>query len=195
MNAQQAYDELIRRCKEASVLHSCADVLGWDERTHMPPKGSAHRAEQMALLARLCHERATAPLLGELLAEIERSSLVDDRESTEAANVREIRRSYNRAVKLPQALVEELARVTTRAQQVWQQARKANDFATFLPWLEKIVALKREEAQAVGYSGAPYDALLDEYEPGATTTEVTGVLPELRHQLVPRAPDHEAADT
>ena len=76
MNAQQAYDELIRRCKEASVLHSCADVLGWDERTHMPPKGSAHRAEQMALLARLCHEKATAPLLGELLAEIERSQVV-----------------------------------------------------------------------------------------------------------------------
>src|SRR5205085_1865079 len=142
-------------------------------------------AEQMALLARLCHERATAPLLGELLAEIERSSLVKDRESTEAANVREIRRSYNRAVKLPQALVEELARVTTRAQQVWQQARKANDFATFLPWLEKIVALKREEAQAVGFSGVPYDALLDEYEPGATTAEVTRVFAELREQLVP----------
>ena len=73
MNAQQAYDELIRRCKEASVLHSCADVLGWDERTYMPPRGSAHRAEQMALLARLCHEMATAPILGELLAEVERS--------------------------------------------------------------------------------------------------------------------------
>jgi carboxypeptidase Taq len=185
MNAQQAYDELIRHCKEASILHSCADVLGWDERTYMPPKGSAHRAEQMALLARLCHERATAPILGEWLAEIERSSLVTDRESTEAANVREIRRSYNRAVKLPQALVEELARVTTRAQQVWQQARKANDFATFLPWLEKIVALKREEAQAVGFSGVPYDALLDEYEPGATTAEVTRVFAELREQLVP----------
>ncbi len=185
MNAQQAYDELIRRCKEASVLHSCADVLGWDERTYMPPKGSAHRAEQMALLARLCHEMATTPVIGELLGEVERSPLVKNTDSTEAANVREIRRSYNRAIKLPKALVEELARVTTRAQQVWQQARKANEFPTFLPWLEKIVALKREEAQAIGYSGVPYDALLDEYEPGATTAEVTGVFAELREQLVP----------
>ena len=183
---KQAYNELIRRCKEATVLHSCADVLGWDERTYMPPKGSAHRAEQMALLARLCHEMATAPVIGELLAEVERSPMVKDPESIEAANVREIRRSYNRAVKLPQALVEELARVTTRAQQVWGQTRKDNEFSAFLPWLEKIVHLKREEAEAVGYDGGvPYDALLDEYEPGATTAEVTRVFAELREQLVP----------
>src|SRR5205823_13772511 len=118
---EQAYAELLRRVREAAVLNSCAGLLGWDERTYMPVQGSAHRAEQMALLARLCHEMATAPVIGELLAEVERSPLVQDPESTEAANVREIRRGYDRAVKLPEALVEELARVTTRAQQVWQQ--------------------------------------------------------------------------
>jgi carboxypeptidase Taq len=186
---KQAYDELIRRCKEATVLRSCADVLNWDERTYMPPAGSGHRAEQMALLARLGHEMATAPRIGELLAEVERSPLVRDPESLEAANVREVRRGYDRAVKLPEALVEELARVTTRAQQVWQGARKDNDFAAFLPWLEKIVRLKREEAEAVGYNGrpgaVPYDALLDEYEPGATTAEVTRVFAELQRELVP----------
>ena len=94
-------------------------------------------------------------------------------------NVREIRRAYDRAVKLPQRLVEELARVTSVAQQVWQEARKADDFAAFRPSLEKIVALKREEAQAVGYKGVPYDALLDEYEPGADTAEITRVFAAL----------------
>ena len=186
MDKRQAYGELIRRSKDAGVLRSCAELLGWDERTYMPAAGLAHRAEQMALLARLVHEMATVPAIGELLAAVESSDLVGDRNSIEAANVRELRRSYDRAVKLPAALVEEIARVTTQAQQVWQQARRDSDFASFRPWLEKIVRLKREEAQAVGYgAGVPYDALLDEYEPGATTAEVTRVFAELRDKLAP----------
>jgi carboxypeptidase Taq len=186
MDRNEAYKELIRRCKDAAVLHSCAELLGWDERTYMPPAGSAHRAEQMALLARLVHEMATAPALGDLLAAVEASDLVKEQDSIEAANVRELRRAYDRAAKLPAALVEELARVTTQAQQVWQKARHDNDFASFRPWLEKIIRLKREEASAVGYGhGVPYDALLDEYEPGATTAEVTRTFAELRDTLAP----------
>src|SRR5215471_15412883 len=179
----QAYAELIQRIKEYSLLESCAGVLGWDERTYMPRKGSAHRAEQMALLARMTHEMLTAPEIGELLAAVERSPLVRERDSVPAVNVREIRRSYDRAVKLPKELVEELARVTTRSQQIWQEARQANDFAAFQPWLEKIVHLKRQEAAAIGYKHVPYDALLDEYEPGATTAEITTVFAELRRDL------------
>src|SRR5713226_9761286 len=183
--ADQAYSELIRRVKEGALLGSCAGVLGWDERTYMPHQGSSHRAEQMALMARLVHEMMTAPEIGDLLGQVERSSLTQDKESIPAANIREIRRSYNRAVKLPKELVEELARVTTRAQQVWQEARQADDFARFQPWLQKIVDLKRQEAQAIGYSAVPYDALLDEYEPGATTAEITQVFAVLRNELVP----------
>jgi carboxypeptidase Taq len=180
-----AYDELIQRFKEYSLLGTCASVLGWDERTYMPRRGSAHRAEQMALLARMAHEMLTAPQIGSLLAEVEGSEQVKDKDSAIAVNVREIRRVYDRAVKLPKELVEELARVTTRAQQVWQEARQANDFAAFQPWLEKIVHLKRQEAAAIGYKEAPYDALLDEYEPGATTAEITRLFADLRADLVP----------
>jgi carboxypeptidase Taq len=185
MNSEPSYNELIHHIKEWSLLSSCGSVLGWDERTYMPRKGSAHRAEQMALLARMSHELFTAPRIGELLQEVENSDLFKDKDSAEAANVREIRRHYNRAVKLPKELVEELARVATRAQQVWQEARQANDFRAFQPWLEKIVALKQQEANAIGYRGAAYDALLDEYEPGATTAEIAGVFAALRADLVP----------
>jgi carboxypeptidase Taq len=184
-NPEQAYTELTHRVRDCKLLDSCASLLGWDERTYMPREGSAHRAEQMALLARLTHEMFTDPRLGELLAEVEGSVLVKDSESVPAVNVREVRRSYDRAVKLPKELVEELARTTTRAQQVWQEARAASDFASFRPWLEKIVGLKRREAQAVGYKESPYDALLDEYEPGATASEITKLFAELRDQLVP----------
>src|SRR5947209_5440857 len=117
MDASAAYPELLRRVREANVLGSCAALLEWDERTYMPPAGSSHRADQMALLARLTHEMVTAPAIGELLATVEQSDLVRDPETTAAANVREIRRQYGRSVKLSRQLVEELARVSIRAQQ------------------------------------------------------------------------------
>jgi carboxypeptidase Taq len=185
MTPEAAYAELIRRTKEAAVLSSCGAVLGWDERTYMPRNGSAFRGDQMALIARLTHEMTTDPKVGECLASIEGSSLVADPESSEAINTREIRRTFDRAVKLPKELVEELARVTTQAQQVWQEARGRNDFPAFRPWLEKIVALKRQEADAVGFREHPYDALLDEYEPGATASEVRKVFAALSVELVP----------
>jgi carboxypeptidase Taq len=183
--AEEAYADLIRRTKEASLLGSCASLLDWDEQTYMPRQGATHRAEQLALLARLRHEMATAPEVGQLLAEVEGSEVVRDADSVPAANVREIRRAYDRAVKLPKELVEELARVTSLAKQVWQEARKRKEFARFEPWLEKVVRLKRQEAEAVGYQGAPYDALLDEYEPGATTAQISRTFAALREELVP----------
>ena len=185
MTPSAAYDELLRRFKDTRMLDSIGSVLGWDERTYMPARGAGHRAEQMALLARLGHEQLTAARIGELLSQVEASPLVKDAESVPAVNVREIRRLYDIAVKVPSALVEELARTTTRAQGVWQEARKNNDFKTFAPWLEKIVGLKRQEAQAIGYKDVPYDALLDQYEPGATTAEVTRMFAALRKDLVP----------
>lgn len=185
MTPQAAYDQLIDRYREARMLESVSSLIGWDERTYMPLKGSAHRAEQMALLAKMLHVKLTEPVLGELLDTVERSSLVAGADSDAAVNVREIRRVYNRAVKVPAALVEELARIVTRAQNVWQEARQRSDFPTFAPWLEKIVKLKREEAQAVGYKDSPYDALLDEYEPGATAREITAVFAALRKEVTP----------
>jgi carboxypeptidase Taq len=185
MSLESAYADLIRRVKEAATLNACGSVLGWDERTYMPRHGGIFRGEQMALLARLAHEMSTAPQVGEALAEVEGSPLVADPAADAAANVREIRRAYDRAVKLPKELVEELARVTIRAQQAWQEARQANDFPSFRPWLDKLVQLKRDEAQAVGYDEHPYDALLDEYEPGAKASEITKVFADLSKELVP----------
>ena len=112
MNAESAYDELLRRSREKSVLASCAEMLAWDEVTYMPPAGAAHRAAQLALLAGLIHERGADPRIGELLAVVEASDIVSDLDSIPAANVRELRRLYDWDAKLPRRLVEEMARVT-----------------------------------------------------------------------------------
>src|SRR5574341_66767 len=181
---QEAYDKLIRRVKETALLESCGAVLGWDQRTYMPPKGSGHRAEQLALLAGMVHQKATAPEIGDLLAEVEQRDLVRGPGSPAAVNAREIRRTYTRATKLPPALVEELARTCALARDVWVEARKKSDFPLFRPWLQKMVGLKRQEAAAVGFAEVPYDALLDDFEPGETTAHLTRLFADLRAPLV-----------
>ena len=175
----------MRRVREETLLGSCASVLEWDEETYMPRGGAQHRSEQMALLAGLLHERTTDPRVGELLGGVEGSPIVRDPESPAAANVREIRREYDRSTRLPRSLVEETARVTSLAQQEWILARQDADFSRFQPWLEKIVVLKRCAAEALGYNGVAYDALLDEYEPGARSREITQLFDALRRDLVP----------
>ena len=180
----QAYDELIRRIKEINLLRNCEGVLGWDQQTYMPPKASAYRADQLALLSGLIHERFTDPEIGDLIGEVEVSTLVSDPESVPAVNVRELRRSFDRANRLPKSLVEELARICSLSRDEWVEARKASDFPRFLPWLEKVLALKRQEAAAYDDSVHPYDALLENYEPGETTAHLRGVFKDLRQELV-----------
>lgn len=186
------YDELIQRARETSLLGSCSAVLGWDEQTYMPEGAAAHRGEQMALLAGLAHERATAPRVGELLEALASSWIAADPNSVEAANVRGLKRDYDRQTKLPQALVEEIARTTSLAQQEWIGARRDSDYKRFQPWLEKVVELKRRESECVGAgldangrdAGALiYDPLLDEYEQGAETTKLRTLFAGLREGL------------
>lgn len=184
MTSDEAYQELRRRAVETATLHSCAAVLGWDEQTYLPPGGIEHRGNQLALLAGLAHDKATDPRIGELLAHCEQSDLVADPESPSAVNVREWRRRFDREAKLPKSLVEALARTTTSAQQEWAVARGKADFARFRPWLEKIIHLKREQADAYGYNDNRYDALLDDYEQGITTRQVRDLFENLRDDLV-----------
>ncbi|MFM7151182.1 MAG: carboxypeptidase M32 [Gemmataceae bacterium] len=184
-SAADAYDQLLGRTREVSLLASCGSVLGWDEATYMPHKGSAFRGEQMALLARMGHELATDPVVGDWLRQVEASDLLADPEGDAAVNVREIRRAYDRAVKVPAALVAEIARVTTQAQQSWREARQRSKFALFEKDLRTIVQLLRDKADAIGHDNCRYDALLDEYEPGARAADLTKVFAQLRSELVP----------
>lgn len=182
----EVYQDLVALLREAELLGSCASVLSWDEQTHLPTDGAEHRANQLGLIAGLTHDRKTSPRIGELLTKLETATDLGDPDEDMAANVREARRVYDRATKLPKALVEELSRTTSLAQQAWVDAKKNSAFATFQPWLEKIIGLKREEAAAIGTkTGVPYDALLDDYEPGMTAAQVTAVFDPLRKELVP----------
>ncbi len=198
MTAQDAYKNLINHFKENTTLASVNSVLEWDQDTYMPSAGVDHRSEQMSLIGRMVHERDTDPRVNDWLSACEGSELVKDPLSVEAVNVREWRRMYDLETKLPSELVEEIIRTTTKARQVWMEARKKSDFAMFAPWLEKNVELNLRKADALGYDGERYDALLDGFEPHAKTADVAKVFEGLRKDLVtlvaklkdaPRRPD------
>jgi carboxypeptidase Taq len=180
----KAYELLIDELKETALLGSVASVLGWDERTQLPPRGTEHRARQSSRLAKMVHERFTSSRIGDLLAEVEHSPLLVDPAGDAAVNVRETRRQYDRLSKLPTALVEELTSTAVLAQQVWGEARKESDYAKFEPWLAKTLTLKRREAECLGHGGDPYDALLDEFEPGETSVGIRRTFESLREPLV-----------
>lgn len=184
---RQLYQELLTLVRRAALLGSCGSVLSWDRETYMPTGGNEHRASQLSLLAGVAHEWSTSPRIGELLDQLTDSEFNDGEDSDSVVNIREIRRTYDRSVKLPQRLVEEISRVTALAQHHWAEARKAGNAHSFAPWLRQIVDLKKEEVAAVGFSesGEPYDALLDEYEPGARSSDVAAIFAALRTELVP----------
>lgn len=185
MTAAATYEQLCSHARETALLQSVREVLEWDERTKMPPAAGQYRAEQITHLAGIVHRRRTDPRIGQWLAELAASPLAEDRHSDGGANIRETMRQYEKLVKVPQTLVEELSRVSVLGQQAWVEARRNDDYTAFQPILEKIVRLKREQAAAIGYGDCPYDPLLDDYEPGASTAAVTRVLEALRQGLVP----------
>ena len=173
-----AYDDLMAFQRETEALAQVAGRLSWDQETMMPAGAAEQRAEEMAAIEGVLHARRTDPRLGEWLETAEPGDAVA------AAQLREIRRSYERAVKVPARLASEIARVTSLAQGIWAEARAAEDWAAFQPTLETVVGLMREEGAAMADGGDPYAALLEGYEPGTLPEEIAALFDALRPGLV-----------
>jgi len=177
-----AYADLMDFVRESQALEQVAGRLGWDQETMMPDGAVDQRAEEHGAIAGVLHARRIDPRIGEWLAQVEaRGEPLDD---TAAANLRLIARTFERTAKVPAQLAAELARTTSRAHRVWAQARADEDIAAFLPMLGKVVALRREEAAAIAGDRTPYDALLNDYEPGATAAQLRDMFGALRPRLV-----------
>lgn len=173
------------RLNEAHDLEMVGDLLEWDQLTYMPSGGGETRAEHTTTIKRLAHEKFTSDEIGQLLDDLTASGTVGDYDSDDASLVRVARWKYNRKRKLPTALVAEIARHQSAAQEIWIKARAENNFALFQPALEKMFDLKRQEAEALGPSDSIYDPLLDEYERGMKAAQVKVVFDALRAEIVP----------
>jgi len=164
--------------RQTEALAQVAGRLGWDQETVMPRGAADQRGEEMAAMESVLHARRTDPRLANWLDKAEPATEAD------ARAVALIRRSYERTARIPARLATELARLTSVAQGIWAEARAAEDVAAFLPTLDQVVRLVREKGQALAEGGDAYDALLEDYEPGATGAGLATLFGTLRPRLV-----------
>jgi carboxypeptidase Taq len=166
--------------RETQALAQVAGRLGWDQETMMPAGAAPQRGEEMAAMESVLHARRMDPRVGDWLEAVNGAGL----DPAGRAQIRQIRRSFDRARKVPGKLAARIARVTSEAQGKWAAARAENDFAAFAPVLEEVVQLKREEGAALARGGEIYDALLDDYEPGMTAVRLDRIFGDMRPALV-----------
>tara|TARA_A100001037_G_scaffold269801_1_gene264219 strand:+ start:1259 stop:2752 length:1494 start_codon:yes stop_codon:yes gene_type:complete len=174
-----AYQDLETRFHRHSVLQGAMAVLHWDSAVMMPLGGASARSDQLAELALVCHEILTAPELAEVLSAAEAET--DRLDDWQEANLVEMRRRWLHANAVPASLVRELSEACSKCELVWRDARAENDFPAVRPYLERVVELTRQSAQAKSerLGCAPYDALLDQFDPGSRSENIEPLFDEL----------------
>lgn len=163
----------------ADVKYSSA-VLQWDQETYLPPKGATIRGQQIATLNEIAHQMFTEEETERILREL---SSRNDLNAIQMMNVNRSMEDHAKATKLPAAFVRELSEAVNKSFHAWLQARKENSFSAFEKPLEKIVELKRKQADLLGYAAHPYDALMDEYDKGLTVAFTDDLFNKLKPSL------------
>jgi carboxypeptidase Taq len=182
----EPFDAFRERLAALSDLRNVAQLLDWDQQTMMPPRGGRIRAEQLATLGRIAHEKFTAKELGHLLEELEELEEQHDYDSFEASLVRVTRRDWDKACKVPAELRAEMSRAASLAHPVWVEARKKNDFASFVPALRRNLDLRKRYVECFdGQYDEPYDAVLDDFERDMKTSEVRVLFDYLKQHQAP----------
>jgi len=185
-----AYEQFLQKVQRIHNVKHAGMILSWDQQVTMPEGGTPARSQQSSTLSAISPELLTDDEMGDLLDELEDRDLDDEQQAV----VREVRREYERAARVPNELVEELTQTTSEALPKWEQAKEEDDFSIFAPTLEKLVELRREYAEHIDPDRDPYEVLFEEYEPylGIDTAEET--LERLRDELVPLVDDIRDSD-
>lgn len=166
-------------------LGSVNSLLGWDQQVNVPSKGHEARAEVIAYISGLVHEHFTSSEFEDVLMMAKYFMDKGVLDVDDLCIVRETLSDFIKLKKLPNDFVKELSLTCASAHDYWVRARKTSDFGLFAPHLKKIVELKRKEAGLIGFEVSPYDALLDDYEPGLTSAQAGKMLNEIKNFLVP----------
>ncbi|HSX03483.1 MAG TPA: carboxypeptidase M32 [Rhabdochlamydiaceae bacterium] len=181
---KDSYNQLHELSKTSSLLTSVTMVLGWDQETYMPHQAIEFRSQQLEYLASLIHKEKTSAKFSKMLSkliDLETGAIKDDKLSaSQKAALKEWRRDYLNTVKLPSSFVKKMSKASSMGTHIWMQAKENNNFAFFLPQLEKIVDLTRKKADLLGYKDHPYDALIDTFEPETTTAQITDLFSNLK---------------
>jgi carboxypeptidase Taq len=174
--------ELHAEMRAATQLDEVRSLMAWDQQTMLSARGHQRRAEQLALLSAMHHERFASKKVGDLLSELSQRQDLDELNQT---GVRLLLKDWRRSACLPAELVERIARLQGQGHMAWMEARAARDFRLFVPVLQQLVDATVERAQALEPDMPTYDALVDDFEPGMSTARLTELFGRLRAGLLP----------
>jgi carboxypeptidase Taq len=183
--SQAAFDELRRRLAEVSDLGRISALLSWDQQVLLPPRGAPNRAEQRATLARVIHEKYTDPEIGRLVDQLRGWGEEQPYDSLEASLIRVTARDWDKARRVPADLRADMTRAASLGNTAWVEARKNNDFASFMPVLQTNIDLKRRYVECFDPADEPYDILLDDFEPLMKTATVRRLFDYLKEHQAP----------
>jgi carboxypeptidase Taq len=183
--SQAKFDELRQRLAEIGDLGKAASLLSWDQHVMMPPRGASVRAEQLATVGRIAHEKFIAPEMGKLIDGLRGWAEQHDYDSFEASLVRVAARDWEKSSRVPAELRAEMSRSSALAYRVWIDARKENDFSGFLPALRQNLDLRKRYIDCFDVGDEPYDIVLDDYERGMKTAEVRRIFDYLKEHQAP----------
>lgn len=181
----KAYNDFIELVQEIHNYEIIGRLLGWDQEVLMPPNGIKDRAPLREMISGVVHSKTTSKKMEELLNELNKPEVFESLTAEQKANVRDIKKEFDRSKSIPEEHVKEVSKLSSMAVPEWVKAKEKNDFSIFQPFLEKMVELKKKEAEYIGYKNKPYDALMDQFEPGLTHKEVVPLFADLRTKLVP----------
>lgn len=181
MTKNKHYNALVELSKRATTLEGISRLLGWDQETYMPKDAVEMRGEQLKLLAELTHAIRTGKEFEKELKALKKDQT--GLSSAQKAAVKVFQHDFDREKKLPSEFVQEFVQHTSGSIVQWQKAKAKSDFSLFMPSLKKTIDLVRKKAEFIGYKEHPYDALIDEFEPGITTKEVEQVFNQLKGEV------------
>ncbi|HIC96391.1 TPA: carboxypeptidase M32, partial [Candidatus Bipolaricaulota bacterium] len=173
MEELKRFKEYVR---EMGKLESTVALLHWDQQTYIPKRGHEARAEVVGKLARMAFEMLISPQMAEFIDKLDRPEVKEGLSEQDRAMIRVLAREHRRRKAIPPDLYEQFVITTSKAQAIWQEAKGKADFELFKPYLEKIVDFIRQFAELIGYEENPYDALIEEFEPGMTARKLEGII-------------------
>jgi carboxypeptidase Taq len=187
-NITQAYNELLLKSKDLTVLSTAEGIIHWDMETMMPPKAIEQRSQQLALLSRIHHKLGTDTEIGKLLAAIQKSPDYEKMEQEEKRNVYLINKTYQEQTALPEKLVADLTLQQAITVNNWKKAKAKKDFQLYKADLQKLLDLTKQAAeilQKVKGTKTPYDALIDNFEPNMPSDKISETFSGLLAGLKP----------
>jgi len=184
MNYNEDFSKLKELISEVENINSASSILYWDQNTYMPTYGSAGRGRQLATLGKIAHEKFTSTEIEKLLNKLETFEKEIQYDSFEASYLRQVRKNYNKSLKVPTKLISEILSHQSSCYDIWIKAKEQNNFKMVQPYLEKTLELSKKYANCFQYNHIA-DPLIDDSDSGFTAEKIKNIFDKLQQELIP----------